>query len=1135
VLKKLAWVGLAVAVIGVALVIGLRGETKSGEADQEQFAENALREVAKEGLEKRQAAFKPDGEEADSGEADRSIPSSPAAEAVSARAYPRNYVDDKLAVKTLKAFDRVPTDPARRAAVDAAWTELGPFHPDVPGEPSQFFDPDTLTGPSTQESGRIGAMAIDPACTAGNCRMAVAAAGGGVWTTDNALAANVQWSPPPDDLPTTAFGSLYFDAAAGPNGTLYAGSGEPNGSSDSEAGLGLFKSTDFGDSWTLVPGSDDVAINRSISAIATDPTNPNKIYIGTALARHGSSSVNGGRRTPPGAPPLGVYRSTDGGATFTLEADLAGKTTSDPTNPATGLDFFAGGISKLLLDPNDPNQLYAAVFGYGLWRADQSAGTPSWSQVFHTMNQDLFAAGELVSGDSTGDETEFDFVDLNGAPLGGNTRIFLGDASDDWAVDGDDTTPAPRAWRNDNAAAIVGDPNGVLPALPADPLGDLFNTGNGWTEMSSDNPADPGFAVYNYCQNGQCSYDSLVAHPPGSGPGTVWYLGSMNYDELKVYDRFGLGAPPRSNGRAVIRSTNADGAVPGIRWQDMTAVLADPTDDWDVAQGIHPDLRAAVFANNGNTAFIGGDGGVTRVDLSSTQDQSAGCDQRTWDYDGDGIDDPLAPEDLALCTMLLGGTVGQPGVPNDIAPVNDGLRTIQFQSLSQNPSNPSGQIFGGTQDNGTWSYDTARPEATRWFETIGGDGGQSGFDQTGGQIRYHNYFDATPEVNYHGDNPATWYSIYDPLQGSGEARSFYTPFEVDPTTPGRLFIGMQSVWRTDDNGGSEADLIANDCSATDFNPLREPNCGDWAPMGSDLTGPAFGTDRSGNYVVAVERAESDASTLWAATRVGRLFVTSNADDSPGAVSWRRIDTPQTPGRFVTGIAIDPTNPNHAWVSYTGYNAYTPTTPGHVFEVTYNPTTHTATFADRSFNLGDQPVTALVEYGNSGSLFAATDFGVLELPAGSTEWIQAGTGGLPHVAVYGLTVSQEGRVLLAATHGRGAYSLDLPAAEPPPPPPPPPPGETAPSATLEKVKTVREGKRSKIRGTANDAGGLADVTLKFGDGKVGHPTLRDDGTFLAKHRYHKGVYRVRLVVTGSEGKTATATEKVKVKRRKHKHK
>ncbi len=1120
-------VGAIVAVVALALALssGSSGES-SVEGHEGAFAENALREVAREGYERRKASFEVPGEDPSSGEADRGGPNSPSAQAVADRAYPRAYVDDRRAKKTLNAFKRIPSSPSARsfshrseyraAATDSAWSELGPFTPNVPGEPSQFFDPETLTGPATQESGRVTALAIDPACAPGDCRMAVAAAGGGIWHTDDALADKVSWSAPPNDVPTTAFGSLFYDA---PNDVLYAGSGEPNGSSDSEAGLGLFRSTDFGGSWSLVPGSADVATNRSISAIAVDPTDPNTIYIGTALARHGSSAVNGGRRTPPNAPALGVYRSTDGGQSFELEQDLADKALADPTPPDSGVDFFAGGISKLLVDPNDPDQLYAAIFGYGLWRADQSSATPSWEQVFHTMNQNDFTGADFI-GDSTGDETEFDFVDL-----GATTRIFLGDASDDFAIDGDDATPAPRAWRNDDAAAIVGNPDGQLTA--ADPLGDTFNAAQGWTEMSSSDPADSGYAVYNYCQNGQCSYDSLVAHPPGSGPGTVWYLGSMNYDELKVYDRDGFGAPPRSNGRAVIRTTNGGVASPATAasWADMTAILGDSTDDWDVQSGIHPDLRAAAFANNGDTAFIAGDGGVTRVDVSSTQDQSASCGQRTWDYDADGTEDPLEPDDLALCQMLLSA------VPNSISALNDGLRTIQFQSLSVNPQNPSGQIFGGTQDNGTWSYDTSRPTASRWFESVGGDGGQSGFDQTGGEIRYHNYYDATPEVNFHGDDPDTWLATYDPLQATDESRSFYTPFEVDPTTPGRLFIGLQHVWRTDDNGGDEADLTANGCNALALDPERSEPCGDWVEMGANLTSDAYGTDRDGNYVVAVERAPSDDTTLWAGTRTGRLFITSNADDVPGAVQFRRIDTPETPGRFVSGIAVDPADPNHAWVSYTGYSAYTPDTPGHVFDVTYDPATRQASFTDISYNLGDQPITGLAVYGANGSLFAGTDFGVLELPAGSTEWVEAGNG-LPKVAVYGLTLAEDGRTLFAATHGRGAYSLQLPKVTPPPPPGP----TTRPKVRLKPIKPVRLGHRSRFHGAVRDPAGIQSAFVKFGDGSSKKVTIRKDATFKLHHRYHKARrFHVRLVAIGSEGTKATADRNARVKPRKHRHK
>ena len=1101
---------------------------------------------------------------------------SPSMEAVAERAYPRAYVDDRRVRKERKAFNRLPHTAPRKAfrtqrafaiARDVTpehWNALGPVTPNVAGQDSQFLDPSTLTGPATQESGRVTALAIDPGCAAFDCKLWVAAAGGGIWRTDDALAGHVSWIAPPDDLPTDSFGSLYYEPTSH---TLYAGSGEPNGSSDSEAGLGLFKSTDFGATWSLVSGSAAVATNRSIGAIAIDTsTNPDTIYIGTDVARHGSSSVNGGRRTPPNAPDLGVYKSTDGGVTFHHETDLSDKTPANPTPPSTGNDWFQGGINKLELDPNDHNMLYAAVQGYGVWRADQSGGNnPTWSQVFHTMNQTDFSNPDpSLQGDTFGDRTEFDLVDLGG----GNTRMYVGDASDDWAIDGDDSTPAPQAWRNDDIGSVTGSTTGAID-----------NAANGWIQLSSATNGDSGFAANLFCQNGQCGYDEFVAHPPGAGPGTVWFGGSMNYDELPAYDTGGPAGcvdvgtcqPPRSNGRAVIRSTNAGvgtttTAHTTVTWQDMTAILSDPTQAWGVQVGIHPDLHAIAFAFNGNKAFIGSDGGVVRIDVSSPQDQSASCSQRVWNYDANDPSTPpvpLQPADLADCQEMLSG------VPTSIEPINDGLNTIQFQSLSINPSDPMNSVYGGTQDNGTWSY-TGSPT---WLEVVGGDGGQSGFNKANPNIRYHNYFNATPEVNYHGDNPSTWLDTYDVLGESGEAQSFYSPFIADPNVPGRVFTGLQHIWRSDDNGGSEA-ALASDCNALALNPDREP-CGDWQPLGADLTGPAFGSSKGGNYVVATERAPSDNSTLWAGTRVGRVFISKNIDDDPGSVGFRRIDTSAQPGRFVSGIAVDPNDANHAWVSFSGYDAYTPGQPGHVFEVTYDPASHTATWTDRSYNLGDQPITSIAENEATGDLYAGTDFGVLRLPHGSTSWTDAASG-IPHVAVYGLSLSQSGHVLYAATHGRGAYRLKLPARPtgsltgpdqltvgqaasysatgtswdgspvsfawtfPGTPssatgasatfvPTSPGPatvsvtltdgnGITAtltknvtvapstskdkikPKVRLRHVKRVHSGKKAVIRGVITDAGGISLVTVRFGDGKSARVKLGRGGAFVVRHRY-----------------------------------
>ncbi len=64
---------------------------------------------------------------------------------------------------------------------------------------------------------------------------------------------------------------------------------------------------------------------------------------------------------------------------------------------------------------------------------------------------------------------------------------------------------------------------------------------------------------------------------------------------------------------------------------------------------------------------------------------------------------------------------------------------------------------------------------------------------------------------------------------------------------------MGHVWRTDDNGGDEQALTDNGCLAYALDPFRTEPCGDWRPIGANLTGRQFGTDRAGDYVVAVER------------------------------------------------------------------------------------------------------------------------------------------------------------------------------------------------------------------------------------------------------------------------------------------
>ena len=110
--------------------------------------------------------------------------------------------------------------------------------------------------------------------------------------------------------------------------------------------------------------------------------------------------------------------------------------------------------------------------------------------------------------------------------------------------------------------------------------------------------------------------------------------------------------------------------------------------------------------------------------------------------------------------------------------MNSGLQTLQFQSVSVNPQNPS-LLIGGTQDNGTWMNGIQGGSTSDWLEAVGGDGGQSGINAAHANISFHSFFSPAHDVNFQNGAPDQWDWIADPL-GNNEGASFYVPIIYDP-------------------------------------------------------------------------------------------------------------------------------------------------------------------------------------------------------------------------------------------------------------------------------------------------------------------------------------------------------------------
>src|SRR5437016_5076094 len=192
-----------------------------------------------------------------------------------------------------------------------SWFALGPSNAVYPAFLNRH-------GSQYNASGRITALAIGSTCNAQNCPLWVGAAGGGVWKNDQALSGNGNWVNVSDgSFASGAIGALTYDAA---HNTLYAGTGEDAAAGDAEAGVGVYKSTDGGNTWSPLGGNANFML-RAIRQIAIDPNDAtgHTIYVADGRGVHGISSTTAGAVSQiPGGPGVGVWKSTDGGATFTL-------------------------------------------------------------------------------------------------------------------------------------------------------------------------------------------------------------------------------------------------------------------------------------------------------------------------------------------------------------------------------------------------------------------------------------------------------------------------------------------------------------------------------------------------------------------------------------------------------------------------------------------------------------------------------------------------------------------------------------------------------------------------------------------------------------------------------------------------
>ncbi len=325
-----------------------------------------------------------------------------------------------------------------------------------------------------------------------------------------------------------------------------------------------------------------------------------------------------------------------------------------------------------------------------------------------------------------------------------------------------------------------------------------------------------------------------------------------------------------------------------------------------------------------------------------------------------------------------------------------GLPITQFYAGAIDPSNPL-RILGGAQDNGTVMDTTGAPGA--WRPIYGGDGFWCLVDPVNPLVTFAEYQNASsgtgPQRSTDGGG-----GFSSPTGINGADRfNWSTPFVMDPSNHNVMLTASQRVYRSQNNGVSYS-IISPDLTTNPVSSL------------------VYGT------ITTLAISAADVNFYLAGTDDGRVW---RSEDAGG--SWFEI-TAGLPLRWVTRVVADPVQRNTIYVTLSGFVA-----DEHAAHV-YRSTNRGSTWVEIDGNLPDAPVNDLiVDPADNRTLYAGTDVGVYATRNLGAGWFPLGQG-MPLQVIHDLSLHAASRTLVAATHGRSQWKLDLsqlPVAVAAPPP------------------------------------------------------------------------------------------------------
>lgn len=847
---------------------------------------------------------------------------------------------------------------------------------------------------------------------------------GGLWkSTDGANTWNKVTG-----LPHCVIGSI----AQSGNGDIYVGSGSSfegnaggEGGSDFPGG-GLFRSSDDGETWEIIPGTEPPAFSTSsawntVNALATDDSTPNRVYIAGGAGfgyydssdeeldmdySEGLSNVFTGFDIQIGSDGTFllstngavVYKSVDGGENFTQ---------IEMNNGGTGGELPQGNDRAVLaISPDDPDYCYVAYadnsqFG-GVWASENGGDT--WNNVWLPSSEDP------THNPSPNPQC---FYDLAISVTPGNPEVAIVGAVQLWKT-GLGSQPEQIAWQ--------GGFQGFEYYVHSDihyfewaPNGDLLIGTDGGIFKSTDGavtfyPANLGYNVTQFYGIAHSAGNAVMGGAQDNGTTVIWADDTQDFVQEGIEIMGGDGYDCEFS-----QVTDAEGA-------------AFATSQYGVTMRFTPN---------------GGGGGFLDDELMAIYEDN-GFEPGSF-YSTIKLFEDTEDEDSQHYIELVN--------PNEFDIVGSDENPITFDLLTENLNIPF--TFTLPEGQTLHYYDTLiRPEVT--------------LDEVLGEMDPDYFWLPAQELNeiiY--DNCVTDSTFVD-----STLSYIITPIDTCITFQDSVFcvtIGYDSTEVYTDNydynttcdtlyhynadmfvGEPEHILVQDQYTSLFCLPLLGNN-GIWLTRGAldfNDTPDWFRIANGPGGAVKAMAFSEDGDHLFYSSWNGQLYRVSNLDQLYSDEDVELLDQGApilSTGSAITGIAIDPNDPNHMVVTVGGYGNVS---SGKVQE-TFNALDGSPDFENIWYSSGDplanMPIyDAIIDVSDTSgeTIVIGTDFGIFTTDNGGDDWSQqndpadasqsSGIDACPTFTVRQQTIGHKRFMhpintgtIYAGTHGRGIFrSEDL---------------------------------------------------------------------------------------------------------------